>query len=82
MATKKLILEVDSASRRRVYLVPFNVSFKERENKDLEEQLKAEAEGILQLMIAACQEWAAHRAIRTQERDRCYPRIVSGNWAL
>lgn len=50
-------LEVDSASRRRVHLVPFNVSFKGRENKDLEEQLKAEAGGILHMMILAAQEW-------------------------
>jgi putative DNA primase/helicase len=53
----KPILEVDSASRRRVHLVPFNVSFKGRENKNLEEQLKAEAGGILHLMIQASQEW-------------------------
>jgi putative DNA primase/helicase len=53
----KPVLEVDSASRRRVHLVPFNVSFKGRENKDLEEQLKGEAGGILHLLISACQEW-------------------------
>jgi putative DNA primase/helicase len=52
-------LEVDAAARRRVHLVPFNVSFKGRENRKLEEQLKQEAGGILHLMIQACREWQA-----------------------
>jgi putative DNA primase/helicase len=50
-------LEVDSAARRRVHLVPFNVSFKGREDRELEEQLKREAPGILHVMIQACTEW-------------------------
>lgn len=50
-------LEVDDAARRRVHLVPFNVSFKGREDRLISEKLKAEAPGILHLMIQACQEW-------------------------
>jgi putative DNA primase/helicase len=52
-------LEVDAAARRGVHLVPFNVSFKGRENRQLEEQLRQEAGGILHLMIQACMEWQA-----------------------
>jgi putative DNA primase/helicase len=53
----KPVLETDAAARRRVHLVPFNVSFRGRENKDLEAQLKREASGILALLIRSCQEW-------------------------
>jgi putative DNA primase/helicase len=50
-------LEVDDAARRRVHLVPFNVSFRGREDRTISEKLKAEAPGILHLMIQACGEW-------------------------
>jgi putative DNA primase/helicase len=53
----KPVLETDAAARRRVHLVPFNVSFKGRENRQLEEQLKAEASAILGLLIQSCMEW-------------------------
>ncbi len=38
-------------------LVPFNVSFRGREDRMISEKLKAEAPGILHLMIQACMEW-------------------------
>jgi putative DNA primase/helicase len=50
-------LEIDDAARRRVHLVPFNVSFRGREDRMISEKLKAEAPGILHLMIQACIEW-------------------------
>lgn len=50
-------LEVDDAARRRVHLVPFNVSFRGREDRMISEKLKAEAPGILALMIESCMEW-------------------------
>ena len=50
-------LEIDDAARRRVHLVPFNVSFRGREDRSISEKLKAEAPGILHLMIQACMEW-------------------------
>lgn len=53
----KPVLETDAAARRRVHLVPFNVSFRGRENKELEEQLKHESPGILAVMIRSCLEW-------------------------
>jgi P4 family phage/plasmid primase-like protien len=53
----KPVLETDAAARRRVHLVPFTVSFRGRENKELEEQLKGEASGILGLLIRYCAEW-------------------------
>jgi putative DNA primase/helicase len=40
-----------------VHLVPFNVSFRGREDRNISEKLKAEAPGILHLMIQACLEW-------------------------
>jgi putative DNA primase/helicase len=50
-------LEIDDAARRRVHLVPFNVSFRGREDRMISEKLKGEAPGILHLMIQACMEW-------------------------
>lgn len=50
-------LEIDDAARRRVHLVPFNVSFRGREDRNISEKLKAEAPGILHLMIQACLDW-------------------------
>jgi putative DNA primase/helicase len=65
MPTHKLVLatnnkpelEIDDAARRRVHLVPFKVSFRGREDRNISEKLKAEAPGILHLMIQACLEW-------------------------
>jgi putative DNA primase/helicase len=53
-------LEVDTAARRRVHLVPFDAEFTgPRENNNLEEELKAEAPGIMHLLVQACVEWQA-----------------------
>jgi len=53
-------LEVDTAARRRVHLVPFDAEFTgPKENNNLEEELKAEAPGIMHLLIQACVEWQA-----------------------
>jgi putative DNA primase/helicase len=53
----KPILETDDAAKRRVHLVPFNVSFRGRENKGLDDALKDEAGGILHLLIRGCLQW-------------------------
>jgi P4 family phage/plasmid primase-like protien len=51
-------LEVDTAARRRVHLVPFDAEFSgSKEDKGLEETLKREAPGIMGLMVEACLEW-------------------------
>ena len=51
-------LEVDTAARRRVHLVPFDAEFSgSKEDKGLEENLKKEASGIMALMVQACLEW-------------------------
>lgn len=53
-------LEVDTAARRRVHLVPFDGEFAgPKENKNLEDELKAEAPGIMWLLVRACLEWQA-----------------------
>ena len=43
--------------RGGAYTCPFNVSFRGREDRMISEKLKAEAPGILHLMIQACLEW-------------------------
>lgn len=51
-------LEVDTAARRRVHLVPFDAEFTgKNEEKGLEDTLKKEAPGIMALMVQACLEW-------------------------
>jgi putative DNA primase/helicase len=51
-------LEVDTAARRRVHLVPFDATFQgSKEDKNLEDVLKREAPGIMALMVEACLEW-------------------------
>jgi putative DNA primase/helicase len=51
-------LEVDTAARRRVHLVPFDAEFTgPKENNNLEDELRAEAPGIMHLLIRACLEW-------------------------
>jgi putative DNA primase/helicase len=53
-------LEVDTAARRRVHLVPFDAEFTgQKENKGLEDELKKEAPGIMHVMVQACLEWQA-----------------------
>jgi putative DNA primase/helicase len=53
-------LEVDVAARRRVHLVPFDAEFTgAKENKNLEDELKAEAPGIMAAMVRGCLDWQA-----------------------
>ena len=49
---------VNPAIRRRLQLIPFNVTIKEEEvDKSLREALREELPGILQWMIDGCKEW-------------------------
>lgn len=49
---------VNVAIRRRLHIVPFNVTFTEDKlDKNLTERLKEEASGILSWMIDGCTEW-------------------------
>ena len=51
-------VEVDAASRRRVHLVPFDAQFLgPTQNKNLDDELRREAPGIMALMVRACMEW-------------------------
>lgn len=51
-------LEVDTAARRRVHLVPFDAEFTgQNEEKGLEDALKKEASGIMALLVQSCLEW-------------------------
>jgi len=53
-------VEVDAASRRRVHLVPFDAQFLgPTQNKNLDDELRREAPGIMHLMVQACLEWQA-----------------------
>jgi P4 family phage/plasmid primase-like protien len=51
-------LEVDTAARRRVHLVPFDASFTgAKEDKSLEDALRSELPGIMTLMVRGCLDW-------------------------
>lgn len=51
-------LEVDTAARRRVHLVPFDAEFTgQNEEKGLEDSLKKEGPGIMALLVQSCLEW-------------------------
>jgi putative DNA primase/helicase len=53
-------LEVDTAARRRVHLVPFDAEFTgAREDNSLDDTLRAEAPGIMALMVRGCLDWQA-----------------------
>ncbi len=53
-------VEVDAASRRRVHLVPFDAQFLgPTQNKNLDDELRREAPGIMHMMVQACLEWQA-----------------------
>ena len=54
------IRNVDDGIRRRLRLVPFEVSFKGREDRTLVDSLKGESAGILARLVTAAVEW--HRA--------------------
>jgi len=50
---------VDEGIWRRLRLIPFNVSFKGREDRTLEATLRAEAPGILAWAVDGCLQWQA-----------------------
>jgi len=57
---KPHLRHVDEAMRRRLHLIPFNVTIPtEERDKKLAEKLKAEWPGILQWMIEGCLKWQA-----------------------
>ncbi len=47
----------DGAIWDRIRLIPFNVSFADREDQQLGEKLAGEAEGILAWLVEGCLEW-------------------------
>ena len=57
---KPEIRGTDDAIWSRVRLVPFEVSFKGREDLDLADKLEAELSGILNWAIAGCLDWQRH----------------------
>lgn len=67
--THKLVVAVNARPRvlgsgdafwSRVHLVPWLVSFAGREQTDLADALKAEAPGILRLLVMGCTAWQQH----------------------
>lgn len=55
---KPAIRDVDEAIRRRMHLIPFNVTFRDQKRDEfLEEKLYAERDGILQWAIDGCLDW-------------------------
>jgi putative DNA primase/helicase len=57
---KPEIRGTDDAIWSRVRLVPFEVSFKDREDLDLADKLEAELSGILNWAIEGCLDWQRH----------------------
>lgn len=51
------IADVDDAIRGRFHVIPFDQTFAGREQRDLDERLKAEWPGILQWAIDGCLDW-------------------------
>lgn len=66
---KPAVREQSAAIWERVMLVPFNVSFRGREDKEIPDKLRTEWPGIFRWLLAGCLEWQRHglqppRAVR------------------
>jgi P4 family phage/plasmid primase-like protien len=92
--THKLVLATNTLPRviengdsfwRRVHLVPWDVSFRGREDKTLPDALAAEAPGILALLVRGCAEWTARglappvKVLRANEDYRARQDVI-GTW--
>jgi putative DNA primase/helicase len=62
---KPVLRNVDEAARRRFLIVPFEKKPAEPD-RQLEEKLMAEAQGILQWMIEGCLDWQAHGLVKPE----------------
>lgn len=60
MNHKPIVTGTDDGIWTRIRLIPFNVSFKGREDKTLQETLKEEAAGILSWAVQGCLQWQAY----------------------
>jgi putative DNA primase/helicase len=60
MNHKPIVTGTDDGIWTRIRLIPFNVSFKGREDKTLQETLKAERAGILSWAVQGCLQWQAY----------------------
>jgi putative DNA primase/helicase len=60
----------DDAIWRRLRLIPFNISFIGREDKELNSKLEAELPGILNWAVRGCLEWQAHGLGTAQAVER------------
>lgn len=56
--SRPLVREQGGALWRRLQLVPWAVSFRGREDRDLEAALARESAGVLALLVRSCLEWA------------------------
>lgn len=59
MNHKPIITGTDDGIWRRIRLIPFTVSFKDRADKTLSDKLKAELPGILTWAVQGCLSWQA-----------------------
>lgn len=58
--TRPLVREQGPAFWSRVHLVPWLVSFRGREDPNLDADLAAEASGVLRALVWGCGQWLAH----------------------
>ena len=83
---KPSLRSVDEAIRRRLHLLPFDVTIPERErDKDLPEKLKSERGGILAWMIEGCLAWQRQglnppAIVREATADYLAEEDVVGQW--
>jgi P4 family phage/plasmid primase-like protien len=78
---KPRVRGADDGIWRRMRLVPFEVSFKDREDKALPETLAAEASGILAWAVQGCLEWQKHGLAepeRVSSQTQAYRRESDG----
>lgn len=83
---KPALKTVDDAIRRRLHLVPFEVSIpQEKRNKDLKTALRSEADGILAWAVRGCLEWQQQglnppAAVIDATKDYLEDEDVFGQW--
>ena len=66
---KPAIRNIDEAMKRRLHLIPFTITVPpERRDKNLQQKLLAERDGILAWAVQGCLDWQRHGRLRSPQR--------------
>ena len=66
---KPAIRNIDEAMKRRLHLIPFTITVPpERRDKNLQQKLLAERDGILAWAVQGCLDWQRHGRLRPPQR--------------